>query len=79
MTIQNLLVSHARVMAILFQAWRLRHELDDIEDFLETLNIPYPAHVFHHCRMALDEWIQWCTDLTWALHEAILFQVRNLD
>ena len=79
MTIQQLLISHARVVALLFQSWRLRHELDDIEDFLDALNVPFPAAVFHQCRTTLDHWIQWCTDLAYALHEAILFQARNLD
>ena len=79
MTLPQLLVMHGRMVALLSQAWRMRHELDDVEDFLDTLNGPYPFHIFDRCRSLLDDWIHWCTHLVRDLHEAILFHARNLD
>ena len=46
MTLPQLLVVHVRMVALLSQAWRMHHELDDVEDFLDTLNGPYLHNPF---------------------------------
>ena len=79
MTVIQRLAVHARMVVLLSRAWQMHHELDDIEDLLETLDIPYPFHFFDRCRALLDDWIFWCTNLVCNLHDAILNHVRHLD
>ena len=54
MTLQLVLAAHSRMTLLLHRAWRLRHLIDDFEDFLELSQYSYSVQLFSRCRALLD-------------------------
>lgn len=79
MTLQLVLAAHSRMTLLLHRAWRLRHLIDDFEDFLELSQYSYSVQLFSRCRALLDAWLMWSTSTLKSLHRTILHTVRDLD